>query len=239
MIKKMFMAILGSIALVAGLFVGAGSAAAAPTVPVGPGTGFYPQGGVPIAQAGCTINSVGRDSANRLVAITAGHCLQNLAPGTPVFKTVGQQQIGTVTANKAYTPPAGGGIITPPSQTTLDYGVLQLDENVVIPSRVSESGRLTTASVGDAGLFQIGCKEGISTGHTCGLIIGQGPIHYNTFGVSGPGDSGAPFVVGTKLVGLTVGINPSTGQFQYNKITPVLAAINANGGVGAGFTLVP
>lgn len=239
MIKKMFMAILGSIALVAGLFVGAGTAAAAPTVPVGPGTGFFLDGNV----QGCTITAVGRDSANRLVALSVGHCARLESTGTfapvghVVRKMTGQGSqspaIGTVTATRTYTPTPNNA----PSKTNLDYSIILLDENVVIPRTDSEDNNVHLSSIGNGSLFQNACKDGASTGFTCGLILFNGPIWQGSYAASFGGDSGSPFVVGTKLVGLLAGLDPSNGSTQFYKINETLAAINATGGVGAGFHL--
>jgi len=224
-------------------------ARAAPSVSVGPGTGWTifsdPNPTVQTAMNGCSIGAVGRDSANRLVAITAGHCRydhnagKNRPAGTPIYRlgNPGAGPIGWFTDNSAFTP-AGTGIVNPPSKTDLDYAVIQLNESVVVPLDRSEDNRVTTETVGDAGNFQNACKVGVSTGLTCGLIIGQGGTYYTSFALAGPGDSGGALVVGTKLVGIVAGLDLTRMSFQYYKITPILNAINANGGVGAGFHLL-
>lgn len=216
------------------------TAGAAPTVVVGPGTGFSHKPGVQISWSACTFTALGRDNANRLVAITAGHChrgANDQYPGTagqPVYKSVTGQQIGWLT--NVYTWDGQN----PPS-TALDYQVVQLNDNVVIPSSTSEDGSLTVTSFGTASLWQNICKNGITTGLTCGLINGTSSNSYASWAFSGPGDSGSPAVkAGTGvLVGYTIGSNATVTNFIYNRIQPVLADINARGSFGAGFTLVP
>ncbi|MGB6051038.1 MAG: hypothetical protein WBG14_09285, partial [Rhodococcus sp. (in: high G+C Gram-positive bacteria)] len=51
----------------------AAPAAAAPSVLVGPGTGYITTGGVDDLTA-CSFAAVGYDSGSRLVGLTAGHC---------------------------------------------------------------------------------------------------------------------------------------------------------------------
>lgn len=241
-IKKVLLAIVGSLALIASLFVGAGSAQAAPTVPVGPGTGFStdPVGVAPVNS--CSITAVGRDSTGNLVAIGAGHChrdgFPDLFPGTvgaPVYKTAGGQKIGVLTDNYAHNPGQ-----TPPPNTELDYMVIDLDDNVVIPLSTSEDGNVTVHSFGTANTFQGLCKDGISTGFTCGLILGQSTHAYSSYAFSFGGDSGGATVRqgSTVLIGMVTGGNP-WGPYIYNKIQPTLNAINSSGKIGAGFTLVP
>lgn len=216
------------------------TANAAPTVSVGPGTGWSHRPGAQLSVNACSFTALGRDNANRLVAITAGHCHRNATtnqyPGTsgqPVYKSVTGEQIGWFT--DVYT----WNGQNPPS-LALDYQVIRLNENVVIPSSTSENGDITVTSFGTASLWQNICKNGISTGLTCGLINGTSANSYASWAFSGPGDSGSPAVkAGTGiLVGYTIGSNATITNFVYNRIQPVLADMNARGSFGAGFTLV-
>jgi hypothetical protein len=240
-IKKISGAFLALIASVALMFGMVSPASAAPTVVVGPGTGWATTVGA-LAPASCSITAVGRDSANRLVAISAGHCHRDPGstsypgtPGTPVYKTAGGQRIGELTDNHSYT-----AVPSPPSPN-VDFQVILLDPNVVIPSAVSEDGTVTVHSFGTATPLANGlCKDGISTGFTCGLVLGQSSNSYSSYAFAFGGDSGGATVrQGTDvLIGMVIG-GPTTGPYIYNKIQPVLNAINSSGKVGAGFTLVP
>lgn len=246
--KRIILSIMASIAMIIGLAAGfAPVASAAPTVPVGPGTGWtlktVPHNG---ANDSCTITAVGHDNAGRLIGLTAGHCLrdpanptQQLPAGQPIYKTVSpvaNTQIGVSTGVQAW-----GGQGTVP-QSTLDYAVIELDPNVVIPRSLSEDGTLSVTSFGTAGLFQNICKDGIATGNTCGLINNVSTNYYKSWASMFNGDSGSPAVKAGTGVLVAVGVgydvsNPSV--FIYNKIQPVLTDINAKASYGAGFTLVP
>lgn len=241
MIKKIY-AVLASLVLVAASWlVLAPAASAAPTVPVGPGTGISNTSGVTPSFGACSIAAVGRDSANRLVAITAGHCQSRpgvvAPPGAPVYKSTTGQAIGWFTDINSW----GGG--NPPSPV-LDYAVIHLDENVVIPRSTSEDGQLTVNSVGTANLWNNVCKNGIGTGNTCGLVNGTSTPNkaFTSWAVANAGDSGGGTVLaGTgTLVGYVLGGNAVVPtNFIYQKILPVLSDITARGSFGAGFTPVP
>ena len=247
--KRIILSVMASIAMIIALAAGfAPAASATPTTVVGPGTGVtlktVPHGG---ANDSCSITAVGHDNASRLVALVAGHCLrdpnnptQQLPAGQPIYKTVApvaNTQIGVSTGVQAW-----GGLGTVP-QSTLDYAVIELDPSVVIPSSLSEDGTLSVTSFGTAGLFQNVCKDGISTGNTCGIIIqASNPNYYKGYASMWNGDSGSPVVkAGTGvLVAMAVGLDSSNpSQFIYNKIQPVLTDLNAKASYGAGFTLVP
>jgi len=238
MVKKIY-AVLASLVLVAASWlVLAPSASAAPTVPVGPGTGLSNTAGVTPSLSACSFAAIGRDSANRLVGITAGHCQLrvNAAPGTPVYKSTTGQQIGWFTNINSW---SGGN----PPGPVLDYAVIHLDENVVIPRSVSEDGQLTVNSIGNANLWNNVCKNGIGTGNTCGLVNGTSTPNkaFTSWALAGPGDSGGGAVLaGTgTLVGYVLGSNPTLTNFIYQKVQPVLADLTARGSFGAGFTPVP
>ncbi len=241
-IKKVSGAFLALIASVALMFGMVSPASAAPTVVVGPGTGYSTIPGVQPSLNACTITALGHDNAGRLVALSAGHCWRTNtgaypgAAGTPVYKSVTGQQIGVTTNVQAWDG-------TNPPNPNLDYQVILLDPNVVIPRSTSEDGTVSVTSFGTASLFQNLCKDGIGTGNTCGIVNGTSANSYASFAFAGPGDSGSPAVkAGTGvLVGTLIGGasgSPFT-NFIYNKIQPVLNDMNARGSYGAGFTLVP
>ena len=243
--KRIILSVMASIAMIIGLAAGfAPVANAAPTVPVGPGTGWSTIPGVQLSPNACTITALGHDNAGRLVALSAGHCWKSAtgtypgSAGLPIYKSTTGQQIGTLTSVHTW-----GGQPTVP-QNTLDYQVIELDPNVVIPRSLSEDGTVSVTSFGTANLFQNLCKNGIGTGTTCGVVTqNSNPNYYKAFAAMNMGDSGSPAVkAGTGvLVGMGVGgdVNNAFTVGIFNKIQPILADINAQGSYGAGFTLVP
>ncbi|WKN57629.1 S1 family peptidase [Rhodococcus opacus] len=121
----------------------------------------------------------------------------------------------------------------------LDYAVIRLNPNVVVPSKYSDTSDVIVSTVGDASLSDVGCNHGATTGKNCGIIAKEDGIHLQNWALVWEGDSGGPVVVGERLVGLNIGmdfgIEPPT---FYGSITPILADSNAKGSYGAGFTLV-
>lgn len=236
---KRILGIMASFAMFIGVLIGfAPAASAAPTVPVGPGTGLSATGAV-MSYDACSFAAIGHDNAGRLVGITAGHCQlrTGIAPGAPVYKSTTGQQIGWWTTERSWSG-------TNPPSTTLDYAVIELDPNVVIPLKTAENGSITVSSVGSAALWNNVCKNGIGTGQTCGLVNGTSTPNnaFTSWASSNAGDSGGGTVLaGTStLVGYVLGGNaPIPTNFIYQKIQPVLNQLNANGSYGAGFTPVP
>lgn len=171
----------------------------------------------------CSLTAIGHDDANRLVGITAAHCGE---VGSPVAAEYlgGTEQIGAVAM----------------TDLDRDVAVIAFDANKVQP--VNRVGNVTITEVGPPASFpDIGCKEGRTTGNTCGITWGTDPVYQETWNqicVNG-GDSGAPVVVGTRLVGM---INaylffPCLGPAKGTTMDATLATINAHGGVGKGFRL--
>ena len=119
---------------------GAAPAASAPSVLVGPGTGYVTTGGIDDLTA-CSFAAVGYDSGGRLVGLTAGHCV--LAPGLPVTL------IGSPAAG-----PVGKTVI---GHWGPDYGVIELDPEKVIP--VASTGGVTVTDIGPAAPGQQVCKR--------------------------------------------------------------------------------
>ena len=125
------------------------------------------------------------------------------------------------------------------SNPDLDYAVIQFDPSKVTP--VNRVGNLSITGVGNPAQFgNIVCKEGRTTGNTCGLTWGD------VFGTHSEtwtqmcvveGDSGSPVVIGSTLVGmvnaylLAACIGPEVGT----NINSIFDSINRAGGVGAGF----
>ncbi|MDT0550910.1 hypothetical protein RND15_51015, partial [Streptomyces sp. DSM 41529] len=76
------------------------------------------------------------------------------------------------------------------------------------------------------------CKQGHRTGLTCGIKLGTSGIWFTHLIWTNGGDSGAPVVVGSTLVGNAWGAQHSSS------ILDIIGELDANGGVGAGFHLV-
>lgn len=200
---------------------------------MGPGTPILVGNGD--GRAVCTLTAAGRDSADRLIGITAGHCG---GPGAEVrsMDAVGAGVVGAVQRVDA----------------TFDYSVLVLNSRAV---PASTYGDTRVASVGELPKpGEIACKQGVATGRSCGPTWLQdapgsaGGPHVSTQICAAPGDSGAPVFVGDRLVAMVKGANsapacttPLQGPvFAPTVVTSVRAQIddmNLHGGPGGGFRL--
>ncbi|MEV6556913.1 S1 family peptidase [Nocardia sp. NPDC051756] len=200
------------------LGTGAGAAQADPGPPVlGGGSGIIIDN-----QFECTVTTVGHDNAGRLVGLTAGHCGD---PGAEVFAE----------SNR------GAGVIGRfvYSNHDLDYAVIQFEPGKIIP--VNRVGNVTITGLGAPAAFpNIVCKEGRTTGNTCGIswgdVFGSNMETWSQMCVV-EGDSGAPVVIGSTLVGMVNAylamacFGPEVGT----NMSTIMDDINARGGVGAGY----
>lgn len=215
----MFKRIAAIIAVTAGALatgvVGSASAAPAPAV-LGGGSGI-----VVNDELLCSITTIGHDNAGRLVGLTAGHCGD---AGSPVVAE--------------YKPDSGvvGTIVV--SNSDYDYAVIQFDPAKVTP--VNRVGNVTITSIGAPALFpQVACKEGRTSGNTCGIVYGDLLQSQETWSQTCviEGDSGAPLVVGTTLVAM---VNAYFGVACFGpeigtNISSIVHNMNVSGGPGAGF----
>jgi len=200
------------------LGTGAGTAVADPGAPViGGGSGIIVDN-----MYECTVTTVGHDNAGRLVGLTAGHCGE---AGAEVYSEIDP----------------GAGVIGRfvYSDPTLDYAVIQFQPGAITP--VNRVGNVTITGIGGPAQFpMIVCKEGRTTGNTCGLAYGD------LFGTNVEtwaqmcvveGDSGAPVVVGTTLVGMVNAylavacFGPEVGT----NMSTIMDDLNRRGDIGAGF----
>jgi hypothetical protein len=207
-----------AVALGAALFTaGAGAAQANPGPPViGGGSGIIIDN-----QFECTVTTIGHDAAGRLVGLTAGHCGE---AGSQVWAEQGRA--AGVIGHFVY------------SNHDLDYAVIEFDPRKVIP--VNHVGNVTITGVGTPAQFpQIVCKEGRTTGNTCGIAWGdvfQTDETWTQMCVV-EGDSGAPVVAGTTLVGMVNAylavacFGPEVGT----NMNAIMSDINSRGGAGAGY----
>lgn len=187
--KKMAVVLAAIVATILSLTVGLGSAQAAPPkTAIGGGSGILVLKGGNSAAA-CTVAAVGRPTSGpnkgKLIALTAGHCGR---PGQSVIAESAQNrgQIG----------------VFEQSWTDIDVGVIRLDPERVRPVRTVGGITIRRISTAPIGFPTIICKEGRTTGHTCGITwFSDSQAHFSQMCVI-EGDSGSPVVVGDTLVGM-------------------------------------
>ncbi|GAB10703.1 putative peptidase S1 family protein [Gordonia araii NBRC 100433] len=189
---------------------GSGAANAAPATPLGAGSGILVLKGGNSAAA-CTLTAIGRSrNGNRLIGITAGHCGVS---GQRVFaeKFQNRGQVGTITY----------------STTDLDMAIIEFNRSVA-PLRSVRGITIRSIDPRPVGFPTIMCKQGRTTGHTCGVVwASDGKAHFSQMCVI-EGDSGAPVTVGSRLVGMvnayyfTACIGPETGT----NIGPIMKRIS-------------
>lgn len=211
-------------------------------VPVGGGTGLALQWGVPAGSLSllhfCTLTAIGSDASGNLVGLTNAHCAydsQRQGAGDAVYLQSAVEfgpahdpslgRIGTVDYI------SGGNPIAPgPHGVGLDYAVIVFDRSKVNP--VATVGDTTIRSIADPPPEGTPvCKQGTTSGRTCGTTLtSMGPYLVTTV-PEFPGDSGAPVVAGETLIG---------NQWVWggsSSMTAILEDLAARGGAGAGFHL--
>ncbi len=207
MLRKL-LAVCAVLATAAMLVMGFGPASAAPPVPValGGGSGILIHQGGNSASA-CTLTTIGYDDPGHLYGLTAGHC------GESGQEVMSESQQG----------PGVLGEITF-SNHELDYAIISFDETKVVPTRTVGGVTIRDVQRTPPNFGTIACKEGRTTGHTCGVTwFSNGTVHISQICVI-EGDSGSPVVVGDHLIGMVnayyfIGcIGPETGT----NITPIL-----------------
>ncbi|WP_433567723.1 trypsin-like peptidase domain-containing protein [Nocardia sp. CA-151230] len=170
----------------------------------------------------CTVTTVGHDAAGRLVGLTAGHCGEQ---GSQVWA---EQDRGAGVI---------GHFVYSDTDAALDYAVIQFDEGSIIP--VNRIGNTTITGIGAPATFPMtSCKQGRTTGNTCGITWGdfQTGNTYTQICVA-EGDSGGPVVVGTTLVAMVRAylvaacFGPEVGP----NMSAIVNDMNARAGVGAGY----
>jgi hypothetical protein len=183
----------------------------------------------------CTLTTIGTDAAGELIGFTSAHCG---GPGEQVAAEglEGRGVLGTMVAGN----------------DTLDYAVIKFDPAKVAP--VANFNGFPINGIGpDPAFGQIACKQGRTTGNSCGVTWGPGqnPGTIVMQVCGGPGDSGAPVTVNGLLVGMIHGAfsdNLPSCVVKYIPLhTPAvvmsfnaaMADINAKHRAGSGFTPVP
>lgn len=183
----------------------------------------------------CTLTSIGYDRTGALIGFTSAHCG---GPGAKVA-VEGAEADGTV------------GIMVA-GNDAMDYAVIEFDPARVTP--VSNFGGFAITGIGADPVFgQIACKQGRTTGNSCGVTWGPGQDPGTiVMQVCGrPGDSGGPVTVNNQLVGMIHGAFSEklpTCVIKYIplhtpavvvSINAVLADLAAKDRPGAGFVPVP
>ncbi|WP_271799692.1 peptidase S1 [Dietzia maris] len=171
---------LAATAVMAGAATLMAPAAAQAAVPVGGATPVL-VGGV----AGCTITAAGYDDSGAPVAFTAAHCSERIDAPVILRDDPGAGVIGTIATRNEI----------------LDYSVIRLDPGVAVPVRQAGIvGRGPAPQFGD-----VVCKDGLTTGHTCGITWQREGDRFWTHTCAGYGDSGGPVTREGRLVGLLSG----------------------------------
>jgi hypothetical protein len=199
-------------------------------VPLGGGSGIVING-----DTFCTLTAIGHDKFGSLIGFTSAHCG---GPGAQVGSEAAADRgvLGTMVAGNE----------------GLDYAVIQFDPQKVQPVD-NVSGFLIDGLAPDPNFGQIACKQGRTTGNSCGVTWGPGDKPGTILNqVCGqPGDSGAPVTVDNHLVGMIHGAfseDLPTCVTQYVPLhTPavtmsmnaILADINAKNRPGADFVPIP
>ncbi|QLL10498.1 S1 family peptidase [Mycobacterium vicinigordonae] len=194
------------------LLAPAGTANADDKVPLGGGAGIVVNTGTL-----CTLTAIGHDNRGDLIGFTSAHCG---GPGAPVAAegAENQGQVGTMVAGN----------------DSLDYAVIKFD-----PARVTPVANLNGFAINGIGpdptAGQIACKQGRTTGNSCGVTWGPGqdPGSILMQVCGGPGDSGAPVTVDNMLVGMIHGAFSDSLPSCVTKYIPlhtpaVVMSINAD-----------
>lgn len=219
MIKSVVLGALLAIIVATGLSVGTAAADDRPAL--GGGSGIVVAGPDGAPKVNCTLTTIGNDAAGRLVGMTAAHCGQ-----------VGDGIIAETAPDSGVL----GRIVS--SDEILDFAIIEFDRGRVIP--VNRVGNTTITSIGLPVNFpSIVCKEGRTTGRTCGWVYGDLFETRETMTQLCviEGDSGAPVVVGETLVGMVNAymLVPCVGPEIGRNMDHILAELAARGGPGAGF----
>lgn len=208
--------VLAALVFAVGLgFIASGTAVAAAT-PLGGGSGIIIDN-----QVVCTLTTIGHDNGGQLVGITAGHC------GDPGASVVPENDQGAGVVGRFVT-----------SNSDLDYAVIAFDQGKITPVRTV--GGATITSIGEPASFPaVACKQGRTTGNTCGVVWGDLTSDAQTWTqvCVDHGDSGAPVTVGTTLVAMVnaYAYIPCLGPELGTNMNSIMSSINAGGGVGAGY----
>lgn len=182
----------------------------------------------------CTLAVAGTDAQGRKIGITAGHCGK-----------VGD----TVRSADSYWVGDSGTVVS--TGTTSDYSLIELGSNATISN--SYNGVTVDAVGGQVSSGEHLCKNGVATGYTCGLVWTADQRTTMSQVCATQGDSGAPLLAGTRLVGIMSGgiipnydlacKTPLQGPFFMPSLSTnmdqVLIEMDSKDGPGTGFSTLP
>ena len=153
-------------------------------VALGGGSGIVVNG-----ESLCTLTAIGNDNRGNLIGFTSAHCG---GPGAKVGAEAAPNagELGTMVAGNE----------------ALDYAVIQFDPQKVRPVNNVDGFQIDGLGP-DPAPGDIACKQGRSTGYSCGITWGPGkdPGTFINQVCGQPGDSGAPVTVNNRLVGMIHG----------------------------------
>lgn len=183
----------------------------------------------------CTLTAIGHDNTGDLIGFTSAHCG---GPGSEVAADGpdGKRMVGTMVAGN----------------DSLDYAVIRFDPDVVAPVATFDNFAINGIAP-DPAFGQVACKQGRTTGNSCGVTWGPGQDPGTiVMQVCGrPGDSGGPVTVDNMLVGMIHGAFSDALPSCVTKYVPlhtpaVVVSINAviddvnnKDRPGAGFVVIP
>lgn len=182
----------------------------------------------------CTIGAVGTDAAGNKVAISAAHCISHLPDGATLYRYQpggGGAAIGTIVSRGWYGAP--DDIVG-----ERDWVVIKLNSDAVLSSNGPGARITSTDTTGVRTLRDVVCKDGYTSGVTCGLVLTQDANYVFNAAYIGSGDSGGPaFTRNTAWVGINFGVQFPPGT-RYLRAGKILADIQAGSNpVGKGFTI--
>lgn len=185
----------------------------------------------------CTLGAVGTDSSGNKVAISSAHCISHLPDGAVVRRwaptAAGRTPIGTIAHRGDYSNPV--------TRYTSDWVVIKLYDDAILTSN-GPGARITGIAPANLPQVTIGCKDGISSGVTCGVITARSTANYWNLAYVARGDSGGPFFVNDHdWAGVTYGVTsgfPGVPGVVYMRATKILSDIEAGSNpVGKGFRI--
>jgi hypothetical protein len=183
----------------------------------------------------CTLTTIGHDNTGDLVGFTSAHCG---GPGSQVAAEGfdGAGPVGVMVAGN----------------DSLDYAVIRFDPAKVTPTATFANFPINGIAP-DPAFGQIACKQGRTTGNSCGVTWGPGQDPGSiVMQVCGrPGDSGGPVTVDNMLVGMIHGAFSDALPSCVVKYVPlhtpavvmsvnaVIDDVNSKNRPGAGFVAIP
>lgn len=217
MIRRTIVAMIGAFIVLVG-------AAFSPAMAVPPGAKASLGGGSGIvinqwdgSAAICTLTTIGHDQDGMLIGLTAGHC------GDP-----GQTVVSELWPIKA---PLG---VIAEVNSELDYALIRFDATKVRPLRTVGQVTINSVQVRPPQFPDVACKDGRTTGHTCGVTwISGHDVHITQICVI-EGDSGSPVVLGTRLIGMVNAYFEvaCAGPEKGTNIGPILRDLKTRGVTG-------